>query len=131
MVPTARSDAVEDVDLDAVAPWLTWVALLTGEAGRPPLRAAAVPAWTHAAAEAAGGALIALWEAQRRARTENARLVLKVAAELQLWTELTEKKYQEKRELERQLGELQARIDRLKRVERLGGHQLPMELAGR
>ena len=72
-----------------------------------------------------------LWEAQRRARTENARLVLKVAAELQLWTELTEKKYQEKRELERQLGELQARIDRLKRVELQGGHLLPLELAGR
>ena len=72
-----------------------------------------------------------LWEAQRKARTENARLVLKVAAELQLWTELTERKYQEKRELERQLSDLQAKLRDLRRVERQGGHQLPLELAGR
>ncbi len=38
---------------------------LTGEADRAPLRAAGVPAWTHAAAEAAGGALIALRESRR------------------------------------------------------------------
>jgi len=38
---------------------------VTGEADRRPLRAAAVPAWTHAGAEAAGGALIALQEVQR------------------------------------------------------------------
>ncbi|MGI9612886.1 MAG: CoA transferase [Acidimicrobiales bacterium] len=38
---------------------------LTGAADRRPLRAAGVPAWTHAGAEAAGGALIALREAQR------------------------------------------------------------------
>ena len=37
---------------------------ITGERDRAPLRAAIVPAWTHAAAEAAGGALIALREAQ-------------------------------------------------------------------
>ncbi|MGF1599897.1 MAG: CaiB/BaiF CoA transferase family protein [Acidimicrobiales bacterium] len=41
---------------------------LTGEGDRPPLRASAVPAWTHAAAEAAGGALIALRGAQRSGR---------------------------------------------------------------
>lgn len=41
---------------------------LTGEGDRAPLRAAGVPAWTHAAAEAAGGALIALREAQHSGR---------------------------------------------------------------
>jgi len=77
-------------DLSAVNPRLVWVSItpfgsdgpkagyestdlivqassgamtVTGEADRAPLRAAGVPAWTHAAAEAAGGALIALREA--------------------------------------------------------------------
>ncbi len=41
---------------------------ITGEPDRAPLRAATVPAWTHAAAEAAGGALIALREARHSGR---------------------------------------------------------------
>ncbi|MDH4074398.1 MAG: CoA transferase [Acidimicrobiia bacterium] len=55
---------------------------LTGEAGRPPLRAAAVPAWTHAAAEAAGGALIALWEAQRSGRGQKVEVTAQRATNL-------------------------------------------------
>ena len=55
---------------------------LTGEAGRPPLRAAAVPAWTHAAAEAAGGALIALWEAQRSGRGQKVEVSAQRATNL-------------------------------------------------
>ncbi len=41
---------------------------ITGEPDRAPLRAATVPAWTHAAADAAGGALIALREARHSGR---------------------------------------------------------------
>lgn len=72
-----------------------------------------------------------LWEAQRRARTENARLVLKVAADIQLWTEMAERKHKEMMDLDRQLRALDAKLRDLKRVERQGGHQLPMELSGR
>ncbi|MCP4223627.1 MAG: hypothetical protein GY773_09825, partial [Actinomycetia bacterium] len=54
------SYAATDLTVQAASGAMT----VTGEADRAPLRAAAVPAWTHAAAEAAGGALIALREAQ-------------------------------------------------------------------
>lgn len=72
-----------------------------------------------------------LWAASRRARTENARLVLKVAADIHLWTEMAERKHQKMQDLDRQLRELQAKLRDLQRVERQGGHLLPLELAGR
>lgn len=72
-----------------------------------------------------------LWEAERRARTENARLVLKVAGDVQCWTKLAEQKYREYEEVQRQLHELDLKLRDLRRVERQGGHQLPLELAGR
>ena len=72
-----------------------------------------------------------LWAASYRARTENARLVLRVAADLQHWTKRGEEKYQEVQALERQLSDMQAKLRDLKRVELQGGHLLPLELAGR
>ena len=72
-----------------------------------------------------------LWEAQRRARTENARLVMKVACDVQLWTEQAEKKAQEAADWEIRIRELEAKFWRLKRLEQYGGQQLPLELAGR
>ena len=55
---------------------------LTGEGDRAPLRAAAVPAWTHAAAEAAGGALIALREAQHSGRGQRVEVSAQRATNL-------------------------------------------------
>jgi len=55
---------------------------LTGDADRAPLRAAAVPAWTHAAAEAAGGALIALRQAQRSGRGQRVEVSAQRATNL-------------------------------------------------
>ena len=55
---------------------------ITGEADRAPLRAAGVPAWTHAAAEAAGGALIALREAQRSGRGQRVEVSAQRATNL-------------------------------------------------
>lgn len=72
-----------------------------------------------------------LWAASYRARTENARLVLRVAADLQHWTKRGEERYQEVQDLERQLRDLQAKLRDLKHVERQGGPLLPLELAGR
>lgn len=55
---------------------------VTGEADRAPLRAAAVPAWTHAAAEAAGGTLIALAEARRSGRGQRVEVSAQRATNL-------------------------------------------------
>ena len=55
---------------------------LTGAADRRPLRASAVPAWTHAGAEAAGGALIALRAAQRSGRGQRVEVSAQRATNL-------------------------------------------------
>ncbi len=55
---------------------------ITGEGDRAPLRAAGVPAWTHAAAEAAGGALIALREAKRSGRGQRVEVSAQRATNL-------------------------------------------------
>ena len=55
---------------------------LTGSADRRPLRAAGVPAWTHAGAEAAGGALIALREAQHSGRGQRVEVSAQRATNL-------------------------------------------------
>ena len=55
---------------------------LTGAADRRPLRAAGVPAWTHAGAEAAGGALIALREAQHSGRGQRVEVSAQRATNL-------------------------------------------------
>lgn len=96
-------------DLSAINPRLVWVSItafgsdgpkagyeatdlivqaasgamtVTGEADRAPLRAAGVPAWTHAGAEAAGGALIALHEAQRSGRGQRVEISAQRATNL-------------------------------------------------
>jgi crotonobetainyl-CoA:carnitine CoA-transferase CaiB-like acyl-CoA transferase len=55
---------------------------LTGAADRRPLRAVGVPAWTHAGAEAAGGALIALREAQHSGRGQRVEVSAQRATNL-------------------------------------------------
>ncbi len=55
---------------------------LTGAGDRRPLRASAVPAWTHAGAEAAGGALIALREAQHSGRGQRVEVSAQRATNL-------------------------------------------------
>jgi crotonobetainyl-CoA:carnitine CoA-transferase CaiB-like acyl-CoA transferase len=55
---------------------------VTGNADRAPLRASAVPAWTHAGAEGAGGALIALFEAQRSGRGQRVEVSAQRATNL-------------------------------------------------
>ena len=72
-----------------------------------------------------------LWAASMRARTEKARLVLRVAADIDACTRRSDELYAEVQELERQHRALQAKLRDLKRVERQGGHLLPLELAGR
>ena len=54
-----------------------------------------------------------------------------VAADIDACTRRSDELYAEVRELERQHRALQAKLRDLKRVERQGGHLLPLELAGR
>ena len=72
-----------------------------------------------------------LWNASRRARTENARLVLKVASDIVAWTRRSDELLAKVQDLDRQHRALQDKLRSLQRVERLGGHLLPLELAGR
>lgn len=72
-----------------------------------------------------------LWRAARRARTENARLVLEVAGAVEYWTRIAEERCQEVKSFEREIRDLGYKLQELKRQERQGGHQLPLELAGR
>ena len=72
-----------------------------------------------------------LWAASRRARTENARLVLKVASDVGMWTRRVDKLTQEAADWETRIRELEAKFWRLKHLEQYGGHLLPLELAGR
>lgn len=72
-----------------------------------------------------------LWAASRQARTENARLVLQVAGNIDAWTKLSDELLVKVNELERRRRELQDKLRDLQRVELQGGHQLPLELAGR
>ena len=72
-----------------------------------------------------------LWAASRRARTENARLVLKVASDIVAWTRRSDELLAKVQDLDRQHRALQAKLRDLQRVERQGGHLLPLEMAGR
>ena len=72
-----------------------------------------------------------LWAASKRARTENAGLVLKVASDIVAWTRRSDELLAKVQDLDRQHRALQDKLRSLQRVERLGGHLLPLELAGR